>query len=87
MPAPIDADTLLEMLFAVEPAAIGRLAALHPAFAPATARALGVPADASLADMARATELPLSLVMAAAWGEIRVPELCGCHGKAGGCGG
>lgn len=80
------AETLLESLFAGAPDAVRRLSLLHPAFAPETARALGVPPDASLGDMARAADLPLELVLAAARGEIRVPELCGCHGKGGGCG-
>lgn len=80
------ADTLLETLFATAPDAVRRLSLLHPAFAPEAARAKGVPADASLGDMARAADLPLEVVLTIARGEIRVPELCGCHGKGGGCG-
>lgn len=83
-------DTLLTDLFAADPDAIGRLTQLHPAFDPDAGRAMGVPADASLGDMARAANLPVDAVLAAARGVIAVPELCGCaskKGKGGGCGG
>lgn len=82
-------DTLLTDLFAANPDAIGRLTLLHPAFDPDAGRAMGVPADATLGDMARAANLPLDAVLAAARGVIAVPELCGCaskKGKGGGCG-
>lgn len=92
-------DTLLTDLFAVTPEAVARLVQLHPAFDPDTGRRMGVPADATLGDMARAADLPLAAVVAAARGVVAVPQLCGCHGKkdgkkggkgdaaAGGCGG
>lgn len=82
-------DTLLTDLYAAAPDAVARLKQLHPAFDPETGRALGVPADASLGDMARAADLPLSAVLAAARGVVAVPELCGCSTKkgGGGCGG
>lgn len=83
--------TLLTEVFARSPDAVSRLKTLHPAFDPATARELGVPADASLGDMARAADLPLTAVLAAARGVVAVPELCGCSTKkgkkGGGCGG
>lgn len=76
------ADTRLTSLATDDPAAAGRLAQIHPAFAPGA----GVPAEASLADVANATGLPLDLILAAARGEIRVtvPEGAGCG--CGGCG-
>lgn len=76
------AETLLVNLYAASPDAVGRLKQLHPAFDPAVGREMGVPEDASLGDMARAADLPLSAVLAAARGVIGVPELCGC----GSCG-
>lgn len=85
MTGTVGTDTLLVTVF-TDAAAVARLAQLHPAFAPDEARALGVPEEATLGDMARATGLPLPVVLAAARGEIAVPELCGCHGKDGGCG-
>lgn len=83
------ADTLLTDLYAAAPDAVLRLRQLHPAFDPETSRALGVPPDASLGDMARAADLPLTAVLAAARGVVAVPELCGCSTKkgGGGCGG
>lgn len=84
-----NADTLLTELFTRAPDAVGRLKMLHPAFDPAVGRELGVPADASLGDMARAADLPVTAVLAAARGVVAVPELCGCSTKkgGGGCGG
>lgn len=84
-----NAETLLTDLFACSPDAVGRLKLLHPAFDPEVGRNMGVPADASLGDMARAADLPLTAVLAAARGVVAVPELCGCSSKkgGGGCGG
>ena len=77
------AETLLIDLYAAAPDAVERLKQIHPAFDPKIGREMGVPPGASLGDMARAADLPLSAVLAAARGVIGVPELCGC----GSCGG
>lgn len=78
----ITADTDLGTLDRLDPMARGRLSMLHPAFAPG----VGVPDDASLGDLAKATGLPLDAVLATAGGAIRVvaPEGgCGCGSSCG----
>lgn len=81
MTEPLGTDTRLDALTASDPAAIARLAQLHPAFHPETGRAMGVPPDASLGDLARAIGLPVDAVLSIARGEIRVQV----H-EGGGCG-
>ena len=84
--ATMDADTLsaettLGALNALDPQAMDRLAQIHPVFNPG----VGVPDSASLGDLAKATGIPLDVLLAAARGAIHVtaPEGgCGC----GGCG-
>jgi hypothetical protein len=70
------AATTLGTLAAENPAALQRLAYLHPAFAPG----MGVPPEVTLEQMAGATGLPLDAILVTAQGEMRVtvPE--------GGCG-
>ncbi|HEY0836162.1 MAG TPA: hypothetical protein VGE72_19810 [Azospirillum sp.] len=85
---PLGADTRLDTLAAADPAATARLAQLHPAFHPETGRGMGVPAEASLGDMARAIGIPLDAVLSVARGEIRVQVQdgggCGCSCGGGG---
>jgi len=82
MTVEIGAGTRLDTVSAQDPAARQRLALLHPAFGPDS----GLPAHASLGDIAQATGLPLDLILAAARGEIRVqvPEGRGCGCSCGG---
>lgn len=79
MPIEFGPGTRLDTVTKLDPAAQQRLARLHPAFAPDG----GLPAEASLGDIAQATGLPLDLILTYARGEIRVqvPEGRGC-----GCG-
>lgn len=78
----ISADTDLATLDRLDPLARGRLAMLHPAFGPG----VGVPDEASLGALAKATGLPLDAVLATAGGAIRVVALeggCGCGSSCG----
>ena len=80
----LSADTTLAVLNAWDPLAMGRLAQIHPVFNPG----VGVPDSASLGDLAKATGLPVDLLLATARGTIHVTAPaggCGCGG--GGCGG
>ncbi len=81
----LSADTTLAALNAWDPLAMGRLAQIHPVFNPG----VGVPDSASLGDLAKATGLPVDLLLATARGAIHVTAPaggCGCGG-GGGCGG
>lgn len=81
--ASLTGDTTLGALGALDPNALDRLAQVHPAFNPG----VGVPDSASLGDLAKATGIPLDVLLAAARGAIHVTAPaggCGCGG--GGCG-
>lgn len=72
----LSADTSLAALTSWDPTALNRLAQVHPAFGPG----VGVPDSASLGDMAKATGIPLDVIIATARGAIHVTA------PAGGCG-
>ncbi len=79
----LTADTSLAALTAGDPAALDRLAQIHPAFGPG----VGVPDTASLGDMAKATGIPLDVILATARGAIHVTAPaggCGCSCGGGG---
>ena len=73
----LSADTTLAALTTWDPGALDRLAQIHPVFAPG----VGVPDSASLGDLAKATGIPLDVLLATARGSIHV------YAPAGGCGG
>ncbi|TWA90841.1 hypothetical protein FBY14_104346 [Azospirillum brasilense] len=76
-------DTTLGALNAVDPDAVSRLAQIHPVFNPG----VGVPDSASLGDLAKATGIPLDVLLATARGAIHVTALAGgCGCGSGGCG-
>ena len=79
----LTADTSLAALTAGDPAALDRLTQIHPAFGPG----VGVPDTASLGDMAKATGIPLDVILATARGAIHVTAPaggCGCSCGGGG---
>ncbi len=79
----VTADTSLAALAAADPASLDRLARVHPAFGPG----VGVPGSARLGDMAKATGIPLAVILATAQGAIHVTAPaggCGCSCGGGG---
>ncbi|WP_448202783.1 hypothetical protein [Azospirillum sp. sgz302134] len=81
--AELTADTTLAALTAWDSEALGRLAQIHPVFNPG----VGVPDSASLGDLAKATGIPLDVILATARGAIHVTAPaggCGCSCGGGG---